>query len=511
MENDLQPIIQRAREQKSIICLITANKCLSELYDATGNDEGKKEPMEELRKAKRLNTETEFKRKQREDHESLLECQKKLRLVTKQRDIFEKELQHYRERSLQQEITEKDLKTTLAQEVDFQKQKIHMLEMEVEKLKKENSILRETKLQAKSLERELVTKDTELYAKEKTNFQLKVNLEGEIKAKEMCLLEAKKPVIIITEDEANHQVERPGLQTYWDTRLRQLVEKERRLRKKENTLAEREKEWEELQQSVSKQAAQKVPDEHSRCKRKLRELHEKMKVLQVEADVYGRKAQECKEENERLFDRKETIKKCYLKEKKMHTDLLEHLAKNGVKIPVRFKKHNEEKHCIPTVTAELQQDSTDVASKPEAECVQTKSLSFSTKALLGPEVFTITTDWSDTKTKASTGTRTPQEKRQQDARVTKSPCDDRVQTPTSSRGAALRPEEEPHQTITVTGEPCKVQARTNQVVLKPDQTPKTTVKNKSPRVRLPPISGKSHMVSQNAKANEEKVFMTETD
>lgn len=277
----------------------------------------------------------------KEEKPFLLEQVEQLHQVTKERDVLSKQLLFYKHKYLQFRNKSTDLEVTLSrQEKDLQ-QEVHVLELEVEKLKKENSILEKKEVAAKSQRRELVQKGTDLLKEKRRCWDLEEKLEWAIKEKEFHRSHRNPTIINIeagkdrNEFEKNCQILELKEKLIANTQKRTIMGRD--LERKDREIAETKRQCEELKCSMSRLPPIETLQEIPKCKWIIREQCEKIMALKHDVNMFQQRAEEYKSEYEKLVDKFSATKKLYLNERMRNMNLTEALNKSGVQQPTEDK------------------------------------------------------------------------------------------------------------------------------------------------------------------------------
>uniref|UniRef100_A0AAQ6IP43 Uncharacterized protein n=1 Tax=Anabas testudineus TaxID=64144 RepID=A0AAQ6IP43_ANATE len=336
-----------------------------------------KNELKELKKD--LNVKTVFSETWKKQQEDYLKLKKQMELVTKDRELLSKELEHYKHKCLALRKKSKDVEVTLSEEKEKLKVRVHVLEMEVEKLQKENSTLKDNAMIAKSHRGEIVQKDRELLKEKKRCCDLEEQVEKMTKEQEAS--ETPKIVVQVhqvSEYQVTKEFERNmELSDKLMTTKQQLVKTKRQLEKKDQVIEEKQKECEDLKHSMSRLLPPERLEEIPKCKWTIRDQSKKIQALTGAMNMYQSKAEEYKKEKEILADKAENNKKLYLLERMKNLDLREALKKSGVKQPGKNKAGVTE---LPSIFSEQELKEQDKTRKTSTIQLPPISSSFKLQA-----------------------------------------------------------------------------------------------------------------------------------
>ncbi len=291
-----------------------------------------KKEVDELRK--QLQIRKDFSKGRKEEQEYFLEREEQLNQVTKERDILKKELQNYKHECFVLRKKSRDLEVAVSRQEKDLMERIHVLELEVEKFQKEKSIWENDVFRAKNHRGELAQKDKALLKEKKKCWDLEEKLERVTKEQDSCpppnipvSTYFGKPSDVVKVYENSLEL----LVAKLVTKTQQLTTKRRQVEKKDHIINEKEKKYEELKHSMSRMLPPDTLELIQECQWVIREQSKKIKDLKGEVSMFQIKAEEYKNENEKLVDKAAATKKLYLKEKRENMDLREALNKSGVK------------------------------------------------------------------------------------------------------------------------------------------------------------------------------------
>lgn len=292
-----------------------------------------KKELTELKKELKVKTALCETWKQQQD--DYFELKREEQQVAKEMEIVCKELLHYKQECLVLRKKSKDLELTLKRTEKDLQEKIHVLEMEVEKLQKETSVLKNNALTSRYHREELAQKDKELLNEKKRFCDLEKQIEQMSEEKESSQL----PKVVIkvrkvSKGQADKAIKRNmHLSNNLTTSKQQLVKGKQDLEKKDHIIEEKEKEYEELKQSTSHLPPPEKVKDIFECKWTIRDQRKKIRALSGAMNMYQTKAKEYKTENENLGYKAQSIKKLYLNEEIKSEDLRKGRKKSGLKQP----------------------------------------------------------------------------------------------------------------------------------------------------------------------------------
>lgn len=356
-----------------------------------------KKEVEELRK--QLQIRKDFSKGWKEEREYFSEREEQLNQVTKERDILRKELVNYKHECFALRTKSRDLKVALSRQEKESMLKIHVLELEVEKFQKEKSIWESDAFRAKSHRGELAQKNKALLKEQKRCSDLEEKLERATKEPDSSpppnipvKMYLDKPSDLVKVYKNSPEF----LFTKLVTKTQQLTTKRRQLEKKDHIINEKERKCEELKHSMS----QMLPPETSELIRErqwvIREQSKKIKGLTGEVNMFKMKAEDYKNENQKLVDKAAATKKLYLKEKRQNMDLRKAFNESGVK---HLPEDKSGETLLPSISDVLhEQDHTKmqtlntspvhlppISRKPEVKSVHTRAPTATKKVIFKPE------------------------------------------------------------------------------------------------------------------------------
>ncbi|GLD61873.1 cilia- and flagella-associated protein 58-like protein [Lates japonicus] len=321
----------------------------------------------------------------KDDHKFASELQEQVRQLTQENDILRKQLVHYKHECLELKKKNKDLEVTTSEEKRVLLESVHILQLEVEELKRNNSTLENKLLNVKIPGGENSQKDKALLLEKTRNY----NLEREVERarKDIDSLSLKRPTVVnIQIDSNNRVVQQDDLREKLLVKTQKLTKQRKELEKKDRTIAEKEQQCEELRRSMSRLLPPERLEEIPKYTLKIRELNEETKALKGQLGMFQQKNEEYKGEKEKLVDKIAAIKKMYFGEKRKNMDLMEVLRKYGAELPAEDKSGGSLPKpallCCPTCLSPI---STNSQLKSEAKSAETQTLTFTNEAVLKSE------------------------------------------------------------------------------------------------------------------------------
>ncbi|KAM3868727.1 cilia- and flagella-associated protein 58-like [Diretmus argenteus] len=184
---------------------------------------------------------------------------------------------------------------------------IHLLKLEIKRLRRERGILDKTVPKSEDLRQELFYMQRELL-RERTRYRaLEEQLAKPINVHRWRKLEASDP----SKYELIQKIQ--SLQ-------KRLIAKTQEVVDKELALQEREKLYVELKHILARQPGPEAAEQLQQCQWAIREKTKKLQALAAELNMFHSKAKESKSENERLANELADIKKKYLSQKQQNSE-----------------------------------------------------------------------------------------------------------------------------------------------------------------------------------------------
>ncbi|XP_042286993.1 fasciculation and elongation protein zeta-1 isoform X4 [Thunnus maccoyii] len=234
---------------------------------------------------------------------------KQLEQVIRERDNLGKQLLHRNdERALLYEKIR--IQQSILSKGDFhynqRMEDIHLLKLEIKRLRRKKNILDKTVPNTQDLRRELFHLQRELLRERTRNSVLEEQLKP-INIHRWRRLEGSDP----SKYELIQKIQ--SLQ-------KRLIAKTQELEERELLLQEKEKLYVELKHILARQPGPEAAEQLQHCQWTIRERTKKLKALIAELRVVDSKMNEYKSENQRLANELANIKKKYLSQKKLHSE-----------------------------------------------------------------------------------------------------------------------------------------------------------------------------------------------
>lgn len=332
-QNQLRNVVKYlVAELEKMNCVSEQNIALKkQILKYKSNAEGTEFLMKELNKLKKnLQIRIDFSKSLEDKQKYFVEQEKQLNQVTKQRDILSEQLKHHKNECFVMKKKNMDLEVALSR-LEKELVEKHVYELEVEKLQMEKSNLESNLLLVKNYKEELVQKEKDLLKEKRRGADLEEQLEQAI-----TKLDNLPPKIAINVPlDISRDVRKAykhNLQLQGNvTKTQQLTIKCRQLEKKDQVIAEKEQQCEELKHRLSRMFPPERLELIPKLQWEIRAQSKNIRALMAQVHMWQIKAEEYKSENEKLVDKVAAIKKLYLNERMHYTDLREALKRSGAK------------------------------------------------------------------------------------------------------------------------------------------------------------------------------------